>query len=85
MGAEKIAAFSQSWNAMVFEAFRANQALAVSFMVSLWFPWMRSKPSARSVSRRLSNATLDILGKGMAPIRRRAAANAKRLARIKRR
>jgi len=85
MGAEKIAAFSQSWNAMALQAFRANQELAISFMLSLWFPWMRSKPSVRAVSRHLSNATLDIMGKGMAPIRRRATANAKRLARIKHR
>ncbi len=74
MGTEKIAAASEAWNAMALEAFRANQKLAFSFMRSFWFP-----------STQLSNAALDILGKGMAPVRRRAVANAKRLGRSKRR
>jgi len=74
MGTEKIAAASEAWNAMALEAFLANQRLALSFMRSFWFP-----------STQLSNAALDILGKGMAPVRRRAVANAKRLGRIKRR
>lgn len=79
MGTEKVAAASEAWNAMALEAFRANQRLTLSFMQSLWFPWVHPK------RRRLSNAALGILGKGMAPVRRRAVANAKRLGRIKRR
>jgi hypothetical protein len=77
MGAEKITAFNEAWNAMAVEAFRTNQRLALSFMQSLWFPWARPKPSARYGR--------GILGKGIAPYRRRAVANAKRLGRIKRR
>lgn len=80
MGSEKVAAFNEAWTAMAFEAVRANQQLALSFMQSFWFPWARRK----SVSRQLSDATLGILGKGMAPIRRRAVANAKRLRRTRR-
>jgi hypothetical protein len=38
-----------------------------------------------SASRQLSDAALSILGKGMAPISRRAVANARRLGRPKRR
>jgi hypothetical protein len=72
MGAEKMAAFNEAWNAMAVEAFRANQKLALSFMQSLWFPWIRPKSSARSAAR-------GILGKGLAPIHRRAVANARRL------
>ena len=82
MGTEKIAAANEAWNAMAVEAFRANQRMAFSFMQSFWFPWMRPKQSA---SRRMSDAALGVLGKGMAPVRRRAVANAKRLARAKRR
>jgi hypothetical protein len=79
MGTEKVAAFNEAWNAMALEAFRANQRLTLSFMQSLWFPWIHPK------RRQLSNAALGILGKGMAPVRRRAVANAKRLGRVKRR
>jgi hypothetical protein len=76
MGAEKVAALNEAWNAMAVEAFRANQRLALSFMQSLWFPWVRPKSSARYGA--------GILGKGMAPYRRRAVANARRLGRTKR-
>jgi len=79
MGTEKVAAINEAWNAMAVEAFRANQRLTLSFMQSLWFPWVHPK------RRQLSNPALDILAKGMAPVRRRAVANAKRLGRLKRR
>ena len=72
MGAEKIVAFNEAWTAMAFEAFRANQRLALSFLQSPWFP-------------QLTDAALGVLGKGMAPVRRRAVANAKRLGRPRRR
>jgi hypothetical protein len=83
MGAEKTAAFSKSWNAMTMQAFGANQALAASFLRSLWSPLRRSKPSASAVAAQLQNAALGVLGKGMAPVHRKAVANAKRLARTK--
>jgi hypothetical protein len=81
MGAEKVAAVAESWNAMAFQAFRANQQLALSCMQSFWFPWL----GVRSPSRQMTNAALGILGKGMAPIHRRAVGNARRLGRAKRR
>jgi hypothetical protein len=84
MGAEKIAAVNEAWNAMAVQAFRANQKLALSFFQSLWFPWTRTNFSAKPASRRLSSVGLDVLGKGMVPIRRRAVANAKRLSRTRR-
>ena len=85
MGSEKMTAFGEAWHAMALETFRANQEMALSFMQSLWFPWAGRKPSARSASRQMSNLAQGILGKGIAPVRRRAVANAKRLGRIKRR
>jgi hypothetical protein len=84
MGIEKIAAVNEAWTAMATQAFVENQKLALSFMQSLWFPWMRPTPTATSVSRQLNRAAVSILGKGMAPVRRRAVANAKRLGRSKR-
>lgn len=85
MGAEKITALNEAWRAMALQAFRANQQLTFSFLRSLWFPWVHPKGTVRSASTQLSSAALGILGKGMAPVRRRAVANARRLGRIKRR
>lgn len=51
-------------------------AMAFETMRSLWFPWS---------PRRSRRAALRILTKGVAPVRRRAVANAKRLASRQRR
>ena len=83
MSAEKTAAFSESWNAMTMRAFSANQALAVSVFRSFWSPSRRGIPSAGAVSARLQGIALDVLGKGLSPVHRKAVANAKRLARTK--
>jgi hypothetical protein len=82
MGIEKMAAANEAWTAMATQAFLEHQKFTLSFMQSLWFPWMRPTPTVKSVSRQLNRAAVDILGKGMAPVRRRAVANAKRLGRI---
>ena len=81
MGTEKILAANEAWNAMAIQTVLENQKLALSFMQSLWFPWAQPQ----SAAMQLSNAALDVLGKGMAPVRRRAVANAKRLGRLSRR
>ena len=78
MGAEKMAAFTESWNAMATQAFRANHAFATSF----WRSWLTGKPVKFNGSK-LHGAALDVLGKGIAPVHRRAVANAKRLARTR--
>jgi hypothetical protein len=84
MGAEKTAAFGESWNAMTLQALRANQALAASFLRAFWSPsWLKGWPSASEVAAQVQNATLGVLSKGMAPVHRKAVANAKRLARAK--
>ena len=79
MGLEKILAANEAWNAMAMQAVLENQKLALSVMQSFWFPWAR-RPSA---STQLRNAAMGVLGKGMAPVRRRAVANARRLRRTK--
>jgi hypothetical protein len=76
MGSEKVFAFHEAWAAMAAQAFLENQKLALSLAQSFWFPWM-----PRSFSRQIHDAGVNILGKGMAPVRRRAVANAKRLGR----
>jgi len=69
MSSEKVFAFHEAWTAMAAQGFLEYQKLALSFWLPLNF----------------HNAGLSILGKGMAPIRRRAVANAKRLGRSGRR
>ena len=76
MYAEKFAAFHESWQAMGLEMFRASVALAFSP------PWMTSfatMPARLAASHR--QAATRVLSAGLAPIHRRAAANAKRLRR----
>jgi hypothetical protein len=85
MGIEKIAAFNEAWAAMATQAFLENQKIGLTVMQSLWFPRMLPAPTVKSLSRRLNRAVTAILGKSVAPVRRRAVANAKRLGRLKRR
>jgi hypothetical protein len=75
MGAEKFVAFGQSWNAMVMQTMVENQRLALSATQAFWFPWLPRS----STSKQLQRAALGIAGAGMAPVHRRAVANAKRL------
>jgi hypothetical protein len=79
MGTEKLLAAGEAWNAMALQAMLESQKLTLSLMQSFWFPWMR-----RPASRQLSDAALNVLASGMAPVSRRAVANARRLARPRR-
>jgi hypothetical protein len=82
MGTEKLAAFHEAWGAMATQAVLENQKLALSLMQSFWFPWIRPRSS---MARQLSDAGMSVLGSGMAPVTRRAVANAKRLGAARRR
>ena len=82
MGDEKLAAFAESWNAMAVQAFRINQALALSCWRLSWMPWT-SRRAFAGAGAQMQDAALGILGKGLGPIHRRAVANAKRLARTR--
>jgi hypothetical protein len=84
MVAEKKSAFTESWVAMATQTVLAQQALAMSLVRSFWAPTLRRKPSsAASVARQVQSAALGVLDKGLAPVHRKAVANAKRLARTK--
>jgi len=76
MGSEKVFAAVESWNAMLMQAFWEQQRLTWSCAMSVWFPWV-PRPGARQIR----SAALNVLGKGVAPYRRRASANASRLRR----
>jgi hypothetical protein len=84
MVAEKNTAFSESWNAMALQALRSQQALSVALTRSLWAaPTRRRKAATSALAIELHNAALGVVGKGLAPVHRKAVANAKRLARTK--
>jgi hypothetical protein len=83
MGAEKAAAFAESWNAMARQTLEANQTLAGSFLRALGSP-ARAQASVQSATRQVGRAVTAIVQAGLAPVHRRAVANAKRLSRAKR-
>ena len=83
MSAEKVAAFYESWNAMLVEMFRANVELSLS-SVRYFLPGLPDpRRSSRAAAAQLRRAALGIFGAGVAPVRRRAVANAKRLGRAR--
>ena len=77
MGAEKIAVFGESWNAMAWQMLRANQALTLSLLRVWWNPWFG--PALARSTQQVQSAVLGILSQGLVPVRRHAVANAKRL------
>jgi len=83
MFAEKIAAFCESWNAMLLEMFRASARIALS---SMWSPWTAatSNRGPRRLLAQHRRAMAGIVGAGIAPVRRRAVANVRRLRRARR-
>jgi hypothetical protein len=83
MVAEKNAAFGESWSAMAAQATVAHQALALSFFRSFLAVAGGKRASPAAAAAELQHAAVAVLGKGFAPVHRRAVANAKRLARTK--
>lgn len=79
MGMEKAAAFTQSWQAMMLSSMMSAQKMAMQMWVSCWMPWLGGARGG-NVSRQMQNATMTMLGKGIAPIHAKATANARRLA-----
>src|SRR5262249_34219693 len=81
MGAEKIAVFYESWTAMSAEILRANLEFWLSPGKSFWLRSPVTRRSSRAAAAHFQRAALAVLGEGVAPIHRRAVANAKRLSR----
>jgi hypothetical protein len=77
MGAEKVEAFVESWTAMWGAAWRAQQAMALHMVQSS----LRAARPVWPTQQALSRHVLDVMTDGLAPVHRRAAANAKRLGR----
>ena len=83
MAYEKHAAFAQAWSDMAMHAFRANQVLMASMLRSFFTPFLYKGPSAASAAAQIQNAAIGVLGKGLAPVHRKAVSNARRLAKTK--
>jgi hypothetical protein len=81
MGAEKVEAFFESWLAMWGATLRAQQAMALKMVQSSLRAARPVWPTQQALTRHLT----DVMADGLAPVHRRAAANAKRLAAPKRR
>jgi hypothetical protein len=80
MVAEKNTAFTAAWQGMATQALVAQQALATSFLRSLWMMPVHGLQSPMASITQLQDAALGVLGQGLAPVHRRAVANARRLA-----
>ena len=85
MGAEKVAAFYESWAAMGQAALKAQQSMWLAMMRNAALaPWGAAKPaSLLPTPAALTQHSLRVMSQGLAPVHRRAAANAKRLGRVK--
>lgn len=79
MSAEKTAAFNESWAAMGAQMLRAQQSMAVSMMGSWGRAWMGTAPSLTAAWGEMQGAMLGVAAAGLAPVHKRAVANAKRL------
>ncbi len=83
MHTEKHDAFQEGWLAMWNESLRVQQRAAFGPMGAWWLP--KSTFAKLTSPAALSRDALAIIGKGIAPVRHKAVANAKRLAKTPRR
>jgi len=86
MSAEKVAAFYESWAAMSAQTLAAQGQFAMWWMQTWWKValggWMNPPTWGHlswSAQQRLLSSMLDVTHRGIAPVRRRAVANARRL------
>jgi hypothetical protein len=82
MGAEKLAAMVESWNAMALATGLVIQTTAIQYMVSMMVSTPFTLIALRPTASELRAASPCILSEGIAPIHRRVMANARRLGRV---
>lgn len=83
MGAEKVAAFYESWQAMGWQMLQAQQQMWMKMFMNpmmWWQPW-----NNKAFNSQMQRSMLDVMGKGLFPVHSRAVSNAKRLGRSTRR
>ena len=74
---EKAEAIGEAWGRMAVKTLQANQEIAFSWMKG----WMRGSPSLVQHAAALQRTATEVLAAGLAPMHRRAVANARRLSR----
>lgn len=86
MGAEKVAAFQESWAAMFLQATAAQQQFGLWCVQTWWKAAMSgwtNAPTMQHLSmaaqQRMVASMFDVAHQGITPVRRRAVANARRL------
>lgn len=79
MGSEKVAAFGESWVAMNAEWMRLQQVWLLAWWRWSIAPWASAWPGIDVQG--MQRAWQSVLGRGLAPVHRRAVANARRLGR----
>jgi len=79
MSQEKVAAFSESWHGIAAKMAQAYLNFGFDLMRLAWSPWHQSGDLAKAATERFNNAASTSLDGSLAPLRRRAVANAKRL------
>lgn len=77
---EKHQAFAESWLAMAAQSLVAQQAIATTAWRSLCYPWLGGGATPGAMAEQMQQAGMGVIQKGMAPVHRKAVANAKRLA-----
>jgi hypothetical protein len=79
MGAEKLAAFSESWLAIGRQTWRAQQEMSLAWINS-FTQWPVGQWPANRMAQAAQSAALGILGAGLSPVHSRAVGNARRFA-----
>ena len=80
MGAEKVEALQESWQAMAARAMQVQQTMAISLARSLWAPpSFQGSGSLQDMATQWHHSAWSVLHEGIAPLHRRAVANARRL------
>ncbi len=78
MGAEKVAAFCESWMAIGQQMLHAQQEISLAWVSSLMHIPMGQWPNRR-LTEAAQSAALGLFSAGLAPVHRRALGNARRL------
>lgn len=89
MGAEKLAAFNESWQAMAVHSLAQQQQLMTWWAGAWWQwvaggwmqPWTTLGQLSSGAGKQWEKAALETATRGLAPVHRRATANARRLKR----
>jgi hypothetical protein len=81
MGSEKVLAFYQSWGGMWMQVFQAQLALAQGMAAMAWTPWAVGGRVGTVAAPSAAALATGILAAGLAPVHRKAVANARRLGR----